>query len=196
MTLDEIKEFLQSENGKTQEVNEYLSTINPTTLEKAQQYVETTPEAKSWLDSIKDKHLQKGLETWKSNNLQSLINDEIKVRFPQKSDQDIEVENLKAEINKIKQEKERETLSSKAMKIATEKNLPIDLVGFFIGSTEEETQSNIDILQATFNNAVQKSLEDRLKTNGYTPHKETSGAFADLENLSMNDYIKARNKNK
>lgn len=192
MVLEEVKQFLESEEGKTEEVGKLLSSYMPITKEKVQEYVEKEPDAKAWIDSVKDKHLQKGLETWKSNHLESMINDEIKKRFPEKSEQELEVERLKSEINKMKLEKEKETLTNKTMQIASERNLPIELAGFFIGENEESTLKNLTVLESAFQGYVQKALEERLKTNGYTPPKAGGAVSQDLEKMSMNDYIKAR----
>ena len=194
MTFEEVKEFLKSEAGKASEVTAYLHELNPLTVVSLQEYIDKTPEGKSWLDSVKDKHLQKGLETWKTNNLESLLNDEIKKRFPEKDEKEIEVEKLKAEIEKMKQEKLKETLKNKAIKIATEKNLPIELVDFFIGTDEQATVSNVKVLEDTFSQYVQKSVEQRLKGDGYVPPKDNDVKQGNLENLSMEDYIKVRSK--
>lgn len=192
MVLEEVKQFLESEEGRTEEVGKLLSSYVPITKEKVQEYVEEEPDAKAWIDSVKDKHLQKGLETWKSNHLETIINDEIKKRFPEKSEQELEVERLKSEINKMKLEKEKETLTNKTMQIASERNLPIELAGFFIGENEESTLKNLTVLESAFQGSVQKALEERLKTNGYTPPKAGGAVSQDLEKMSMNDYIKAR----
>ncbi len=194
MTFEEVKEFLESEAGKASEVTAYLQGLNPLTVARVQEYIDKMPEGKSWADSVKDKHLQKGLETWKANNLESLLNDEIKKRFPEKDEKELEVEKLRAEIEKMKQEKLRETLTNKAIKIATEKNLPIELVDFFIGADEQATVSNVKVLEDTFGQYVQKMVEQRLKGDGYVPPKDNDGRQSNLESLSMEEYIKARSK--
>ncbi|HHX22650.1 MAG TPA: DUF4355 domain-containing protein [Thermoanaerobacterales bacterium] len=194
MTFEEVKEFLESEAGKASEVTAYLQGLNPLTVARVQEYIDKTPEGKSWADSVKDKHLQKGLETWKANNLESLLNDEIKKRFPEKDEKELEVEKLRAEIEKMKQEKLRETLTNKAIKIANEKNLPIELVDFFIGADDQATVSNVKVLEDTFGQYVQKMVEQRLKGDGYVPPKDNDGRQSNLESLSMEEYIKARSK--
>lgn len=194
MTFEEVKEFLESEAGKASEVTAYLQGLNPLTVARVQEYIDKVPEGKSWADSLKDKHLQKGLETWKTNNLESLINEEIKKRFPEKDEKELEVEKLRAEIEKMKQEKLRETLTNKAIKIATEKNLPIELVDFFIGADEQTTVSNVKVFEDTFSQYVQKMVEQRLKGDGYVPPKDNDGMQGNLESLSMEEYIKARSK--
>lgn len=194
MTFEEVKEFLESEAGKASEVTAYLQGLNPLTVARVQEYIDKTPEGKSWADSVKDKHLQKGLETWKTNNLESLLNEEIKKRFPEKDEKELEVEKLRAEIEKMKHEKQRESLTNKAIKIATEKSLPIELVDFFIGADEQTTVSNVKVFEDTFSQYVQKTVEQRLKGDGYVPPKDNDGKQGNLESLSMEEYIKARSK--
>ena len=194
MTFEEVKKFLESEAGKASEVTAYLQGLNPLTVARVQEYIDKTPEGKSWADSVKDKHLQKGLETWKTNNLESLLNEEIKKRFPEKDEKELEVEKLRAEIEKMKHEKQRESLTNKAIKIATEKSLPIELVDFFIGADEQTTVSNVKVFEDTFSQYVQKTVEQRLKGDGYVPPKDNDGKQGNLENLSMEEYIKARSK--
>ena len=192
MTLQELKAFLESADGKTEEVAAYLRGLFPADLKAAQAFAETA-EGKSWLDSVKDKHLQKGLETWKANNLETLLESEVKKRFPEKDPKEIEVEKLKSEITTMKTEKQREALQNKAMRLAGEKGLPLELVSFFVGENEEVTQQNLGKLEETFASAVQKSLETRLKTDSYTPPATGTGSTG-LESLSMDEYIKARQK--
>lgn len=192
MNFEEVKAFLESEEGKAQEVSAYLQGLAPVTIAKVESFT-NTPEGKSWLDSAKDKHLQKGLETWKANNLEGLLDAEIKKRFPEKDPKDVEMEKLKNEIEQMKLSKEKEALTNKAMKLAGEKGLPLDLVSFFIGSDENSTTANLKALEDTYNTSVQKGLEARLKTDGYTPPAGGEGGKS-LEDLSMDEYIKQRQK--
>lgn len=192
MNFEEVKAFLESEEGKAQEVTAYLQGLVPVTVAKVESFINTT-EGKSWLDSAKDKHLQKGLETWKANNLEGLLDTEIKKRFPEKDPKDVEMEKLKNEIEQMKLSKEKEALTNKAMKLAGEKGLPLDLVSFFIGTDENSTSANLKALEDTFQASVQKGLEERLKANGYTPPAGGEGGKS-LEDLSMDEYIKQRQK--
>jgi hypothetical protein len=192
MNFEEVKAFLESKEGKTKEVTAYLQGLVPVTVAVVESFVDT-PEGKSWLDSAKDKHLQKGLETWKANNLDNLLDAEIKKRFPEKDPKDVEMEKLKNEIEIMKSSKEKEALTNKAMKLASEKGLPLDLVGFFIGADEDSTNKNLKALEDTYNSSVQKGLEARLKTDGYTPPAGGEGGKS-FEDLSMDEYIKQRQK--
>lgn len=192
MNLAELEAFLESPEGKTSEISAYLQGLNPITVARVQSFM-GTPEGKSWLDSVKDKHLQKGLETWKTNNLEALLETEIKKRFPEKDPKDLAMEKLKHEIEQMKSAKEKEVLTNRAMKLAGDKGLPLDLVGFFVGADEDSTTANLKTLEDTYNSSVQRTLEARLKNDGYTP-PSGEGSGKSLEDLSMDEYIKVRNK--
>ena len=182
MNIEEIKNFI-NDNKESEDVKTYLQDLNKVNVEGIEKYVTEDEEGKKWFDSVKDKHFNKALDTWKSNNLTKLIDDEVKKKFPSKDEKDIEVENLKVEIEKMKQEKLHEALTSKAIKIASDKNLPLNLVDFFIAQDEEATVNNLKVLEESFNKEVQKAVEKRLKNEGYNPPKDTSGNTLTLETI-------------
>ncbi len=182
MNIEEIKNFI-NDNKESEEVKTYLQDFNKLSVEGIENYVTEDEEGKKWFDSVKDKHFNKALETWKSNNITKLIDDEVKKKFPSKDEKEIEVENLKFEIEKMKQEKLHEVLTSKAIKIASDKSLPLNLVDFFIAQDEEATVNNLKVLEESFNKEVQKAVEKRLKNEGYNPPKDTSGNTLTLETI-------------
>ncbi|MBC2456588.1 DUF4355 domain-containing protein [Clostridium beijerinckii] len=182
MNIEEVKNFI-NDNKESEDVKTYLQDLNKVNVEGIEKYVTEDEEGKKWVDSIKDKHFNKALDTWKTNNLTKLIDDEVKKKFPSKDEKDIEVENLKVEIEKMKQEKIHEALTSKAIKIASDKSLPLNLVDFFIAQDEEATVNNLKVLEESFNKEVQKAVEKRLKNEGYNPPKDTSGNTLTLENI-------------
>lgn len=182
MDFQEIKNFI-NDNKESEEVKVYLQGLNKVSVEGIEKYVTEDENAKKWFDSIKDKHFNKALETWKSNNLSKLIDDEVKKRFPAKDENEIEVEKLKSEIEKMKQEKLHEVLTSKAVKIASDKNLPLSLVDFFIAKDEDSTVNNLKVLEESFNKEVQKAVEKRFKNEGYNPPKDSSGNALTLETI-------------
>ncbi|HHX62461.1 MAG TPA: DUF4355 domain-containing protein [Epulopiscium sp.] len=189
MDFKEVKDYIE-QNKETEDVKSYLQEFSPLTVEGVKDYLNTNQEGKSWLDSIKDKHLSKGLETWKTNNIENLIGEEVKRRFPEKDEKDIEVEKLRSEVQKMQLEKQREVLTNKAMKIANEKHLPINLVDFFIGENEENTTKNLSVLEEIFSKSVQSEVEKRLKGDGYTPprvEKKSSITVEAIKNMSQDE---------
>ena len=69
----------------------------------------------------------------------------------------------------MKKEALKKELTNKALKIATEKGLPTDLVDYFIGQDEETTNKNLETLEKVFTNKLETTVKERLKDNSYTP---------------------------
>lgn len=180
MNLEQIKQFIEN-NPTIEEFQSYLQGLNPYSVEGIEQFIQSDKEGKSWFDSTVDKRSAKSLETWKANHLESLLDAEIKKRFPAKDEKEIEMEKLRAEIESMKHEKLRERLTSQAIKIASEKKLPLSLVDFFIGADEAATTANLTALEQSLQLAVQQQIEQRLKGDGYTPPADAKGQTFSLD---------------
>lgn len=192
ITINDVKQFIE-ENKEDEGVSNYIGGF--VTADRVNKYLETD-DGKKLLQPMLDKYHTKGLETWKTNNLEKLIDAEIKKRFPEKDPKDIELEKIKAELAKIQTEKQRETLTNKAIKIANEKKIPLDLVDYFISDNEEKTVSNLAKLEEVFNSHAQKIVEERLKGGSYTPPDDKNNPKADYEKMSMEEYAKQWQQNK
>ena len=139
------------------------------TAERVKAYLETEDGQKAMQPFI-DKQSAKGLETWKSNNLQTLIDEEIKKRFPEADPKDVELANMKAQLEALQKEATRKELLIKAQAIATEKKLPVNLVGHFIGEDEKATNKNIEAFEKAFTEALSSSVDERLKQGNHVPN--------------------------
>lgn len=165
MTFEEIKEVLKEFEG-TEEFNSYVSGF--ITGDRVQNYLETE-DGKKLVQPMLDKHFSKGIETWKTNNLSKLIDDEIKTRFPEADPKDIELADLKAQFEALQQESRRKELTIKAQTMATDKKLPVDLVHYFIGSDEKETENNLTAFEKAFSGAVGAAVDEKLKDHSHIP---------------------------
>lgn len=146
-----------------------------------------------WLQSEKDRHFSKGLETWKENNLPSLVEEEIKKRYPEETEEQRQLRELKAQLEKLQQERQREAIRNQAYKRANEKGLPLELLDFFVADDAEKTQANLEILEKVWNEAVQAQVNQTFKQNGREPHKPTipnSLSREQIEAMSEEDIIK------
>lgn len=167
MTFDEVKKYID-ENKTTDEVKAYLQGL--LSVEGVQKFLNENEDGKRWLDSERDKYLSKGLDTWKSNNLQKEIDKRIKELYPDETEEKKQLRELNDKIQKMEQEKQREVLKNKALTIATEKKLPINkIIDLVIANDEETTISNIWRFEEIFGASVQTAVEERLKGSGYTP---------------------------
>ncbi|MGG1654363.1 DUF4355 domain-containing protein [Paenibacillus sp. NRS-1780] len=182
MKLEQVKQLIE-ENQTNEEWQTYLQGLNPYSVEGIEKFIQSNSQAKSWFDSTMDKRSAKSLETWKANHLESAVDAEIKKRFPAKDEKEIEVEKLRAEVENMKLEKQRERLTSQAIKIASEKKLPLPLVDFFVGTDEEATTANLAMLEQSLQLAIQQQVEQRLKGDGYTPPAGSTGSTFTLDSI-------------
>lgn len=131
--------------------------------------VATNASIKSELDSEKDKHHSTALDTWKSNNLDSLVEEELKKRNPDKSPAELELEKLRKQFEDSEKARTREALKNKALEVASEKGLPKGVLDFFIADNEENTLANLSTLETEVQAAIQAGVDAKFKANGRTP---------------------------
>ncbi len=176
----EFKE-LTAELDKFKDTDDYNNYIGGfVTADRVSKYLETD-DGKKLLQPTLDKYHTKGLETWKSNNLQKLVDDEVKKRFPEADPKDTELAKIKHELEQMKQESTRKELTNAALKTATEKHLPIELVDYFIGMDTETTAKNLEILEKVFNQSVSASVDEKIKGTSHVPAKGDPESLSGVE---------------
>ncbi|MGG1696932.1 DUF4355 domain-containing protein [Bacillus zhangzhouensis] len=164
MNIEEIKQFLE-QNKENEEVKAFVGELSAVSADKVKGFLETE-EGKKVLQPRLDQHFTKGLETWKANNLEKIVEEEVSKRNPSKTPEQIEVEKLRKEIEAERAARNRETLVNKALKAADEKKLPKDVIDFFIGENEDSTLENLSKLEESFNSALQNAVEAKFKDSG------------------------------
>jgi hypothetical protein len=191
MNLQEIKKFFE-ENKDNAEVKAYLEELSAVSIDKVKGFLDTD-EGKKLLQPRLDQHFTKSLETWKNNNLQKLIDEEIKKRYPDEDPKDKTLRELQRKIEQMEKEKLYESLKNKALKIATEKKLPVQLIDFMIGEDEEKTISNISQLEEVWNSQLQALVDEKLKSSGTNPgdgNPPTTFTKDQLNNMSIDEINK------
>lgn len=164
MTLEEIKAWLES-NKDNGDVQAYLGELSTPTVEGVEGFLDTA-EGKKVLQPRLDSNFTKGLNTWKEKNLDKVVEEEVKKRNPDKTPEQIKIEELTKKIEDAEKARNRESLVNKALKVADDKSLPKGIIDFFIGEDEDRTTSNLSKLEEDFNSAVQKAVDDRFKNGG------------------------------
>lgn len=158
MEFNELIENMKSFEG-TEDYENYVNGF--VTSDRVSKFLDTE-DGKKILEPLYHSHFSKSLETWKTNNLSKLVDEEHKKRFPDADPKDTEIAKLKADFEALKAESVRKDLTNKALTIATEKNLPVDLVNFFVGEDEAATTKNLETLETAFSAAVEKVVTERL----------------------------------
>ncbi|MGG1105628.1 DUF4355 domain-containing protein [Bacillus subtilis] len=164
MNIEEIKQFL-AENKDNEEVKAFIGELSAVSADKVKGFLETE-EGKKLIQPRLDSYFTKGLDTWKSNNLESLIEEELQKRNPSKTPEQIELEKLRSEIERERAARNREALVNKALNVADEKQLPKGVIDYFIGEDEETTLANLSKFEETFNAAVQNAVDIKFKESG------------------------------
>ncbi|PEA53430.1 hypothetical protein CON64_18480 [Bacillus pseudomycoides] len=180
------------------------------TLQNIQEAMETQPElveglAKSFLTSEKvgtfldteegkkivqpklDSHFSKSLDTWKNNNLQRIINEEVTKRNPSETAEQKAMREMEQRLNQMDKERQMSEMKTLGIQLASERKLPSALVPFMVTDTDSQTRSNIDTLELEFKSAVERAVEERLKSAGTTPpqvNTSTTGLQAGSQKFS------------
>lgn len=190
MDLKEVQSYFE-QNKDSEDVKAFVNGLNPVTTDRVKSLVNEDKDLKSWFDSERDKHLSKGLETFKTNNLNKIVDEEVKKRFPEADPKDVELNKLKAEFEAMKKESTRKELTNKALKTAQEKKLPTDLIDYFVGQDEDITNKNLEKLIATMAAHDEAIKLEFAKGNSYTPPAD-KGNVSDAEKLraEVSKYMK------
>ena len=173
MNLEDVKKFL-SENKDQEDVKSYLGELSAVSADKVKGFLDTK-EGKQLLQPRLDSNFTKGLETWKANNLEKIIEDEVNKRNPSKTPEQLEIEKLKKQIEDAEKARNREALVNKALKVADEKSLPKGVIDFFVAEDEENTLTNLTKFEQVYSEAVKKAVESKFKEHG----RDISGGGAD-----------------
>ncbi|MEC1725859.1 DUF4355 domain-containing protein [Schinkia azotoformans] len=167
MNLEEIKAFFES-NKDNEDVKNYLQGLTKVTSDGVTSFLESD-EGKKLLQPKLDSYFTKGLDTWKNNNLQKLIDEEVSKKLPSETPEQKQLKELQQKLVQMEQEKTRETLKNKALSVASEKKLPTSLIDFLIGQDEETTTANLSKLEEVWNSQLQVLVDEKLKSNGTSP---------------------------
>mgnify|MGYP000586462777 CR=1 FL=1 len=147
------------------------------------------PEFKSFLDSIKDKHFEKALETWKSNNLQTIINDEVlKATGKKKTPEQLKIEELEKRMLESEAKAKKAERIAKYKDVLAEKKIPMEMIEYFLTDDDETTMTRIDNFKTFVDDIVNTSVKEKIASGSYTPPGENgSGDFTvdDIAKMMM-----------
>ena len=143
------------------------------------------PEFKSYLDSVKDKHFDKALETWKSNNLQTIINDEVlKATGKKKTPEQLRIEELEKNFNEQKAKAERAEKIAKYKDVLAEKKIPGEMIDYFLTDDDETTNTRIDNFATYVEGMVSSSVKEKMANGSYTPPGENGAGDLTVDDIA------------
>lgn len=134
-------------------------------------------EFKAYIDSLNDKHFEKALSTWKSNNLESELEPFIKEKYPDliKDPVQKELADLKAQLEKEKAVNARKDLLAQAINYANEKKIPGKFVERFLGEDLEKTKASLDEFSTVYSQSIENLVNERIKSSSFNPGLNTGG---------------------
>lgn len=88
---------------------------------------------------------------------------------------------------------EQERIKNQTMKLLGEKNLPIELCQFINSNTADEIMENVEVFEKCWSEALEKSVNARLRTSGELKTSTTTKSFYtvdQLKNMSVDEINK------
>ncbi|AJI08600.1 capsid assembly scaffolding protein Gp46 family protein [Bacillus cereus] len=140
------------------------------TLDHFQSFLDTNVDAQKVIQSRIDSAVSKGVESFKTNKLPSILQEEIAKRT-EKTPEQIELEGMKAEIEKMKAENTRKTIETEVAKQADKLGIDADFaLTFCIDPTSlDNTLKNVtkfnEYAEKLVAERVQKSVDERFANN-------------------------------
>lgn len=145
----------------------------------------TEKEFKSFMDSEKDTHANKALETWKTNNLQTIINDEVlKATGKKKTPEQIKIEELEKQFNEQKLKAEKAETVAKYKDVLAEKKIPMEMIDYFLTGNEETTNTRIDNFSTYVNEMVNTSVKEKIASGSYIPPGDNGAGDMTADDLA------------
>jgi len=162
--FEEVKIYIEA-NKDNADVKDYVGGF--ITSDRVNSFLDGE-DGKKLLQPKLDTYHAKGLDSWRANNLDKLYQERFAKENPTADPKDIAFKQLQAQFDKMQSDSNKKDLTNKALKMAQEKKLPVELVDFFVGSDEETTTKNLQAFESVFTAQVETLVLERLK-GGYKP---------------------------
>lgn len=116
------------------------------------------------VDGIIKNRLEREMKKFK----QELSEAEKLAKLSEEEKSKLEIEKIQKELEAEKAQFQKEKLEMEATKILSKEGLPVDFAPVLLGADAEQTKANIDAFKTSFQEAVQKAVDEKIK-GGYTP---------------------------
>jgi len=146
------------------------------TLDGVQTWIDTNEDAKKHFQSQRDAYFQKGLETWKGNNLPKLKNDWMKEANPEETADQKKFRELQDRFDSSEKARKKTDMKNITLGELQQNKMPSGFADFLASDTEENTKANIQKFKTIWDSAILGSVEETFKANGRTPEKSPKEA--------------------
>lgn len=168
-------------------------------IEEVKKFLQEDTEGQQYMQKEIDRAVTKGIETFKTKReddfkkeLEERVEEEIKKRNPQKTPLELELEQLKNEIENSRKEARKKEVEAFTTKELSKRGLSLELASSFIKENEEQTLEKIVEFETIFKNSLEVAVEERFKKAGRVPSAYKGQTIKNKNNLS--DYLKDKNK--
>jgi len=171
MELKDVQDYIKT-NAEKPEVKSYIKGFDKLTPDGVKAYIETEDGMKLIQPKL-DSHFTKSLETWKTNNLDTLVGEKVDVivkeKYPTETEGDKRLKQLEDNLTKETGLRRKAELLNSATADASARGLPPDLVKYFIGNDEESTKAALLAYDEKWKAAMKTETDKIFKQYGRTP---------------------------
>ena len=158
MDIKEVQEFIKT-NAATPEVQEYVKGF--ITPDGVKGFLDTDEGMKTIQPKL-DQYLTKGLDTWKENNVQKLVDagveKVVKEKYPEETEEQKRLRKLEGDLLSETGKRQKAEMLMTATQEATAKGLPVDLVKYFVGADLETTKAGLLALEQTWKGTLKTEV--------------------------------------
>ena len=153
--VDELLDFAKSNNNFD---------VNKVTLDDYKNMLANNQEIKGYYTSTVDSKVSRSIETWKKNNLNKIIEEEIKKRDNSNlTPEQAQIKELQEKLNNMEQEKTKQELLNTNRTKLKEKGLSEDLAKYV------NTDEDIEFFNTLINDSVSKGVKEKINNASYEP---------------------------
>ena len=128
------------------------------------------------LQGLFDKKVTTGIENFKKNGMQKLIEAEVLKRTGKnETPEQKEIRELKERLDKADKEKAKAEMISKYKDVLAEKKIPSNMIDFLLAQDDETTGANIELFENSMKQYIETGIKEKLGDSEYTP--PTGGGY-------------------
>ena len=122
------------------------------------------------LQGLFDKKVTTGIENFKKNGMQKIIEAEVLKRTGKnETPEQKEIRELKERLDKADKEKAKAEMISKYKDVLTEKKIPSKMIDFLLAQDDETTEANIELFENSMKQYIETGIKAKLGDSEYTP---------------------------
>ena len=188
MELKEVQEYIKA-NAEKPEVQNYIKGF--VTPDGVKAFIDSD-EGMKLLQPKLDQYFTKGLETWKTNNLTKIVDEQVnKVvleKYPKETEEQKRLHKLETDLANETSKRQKAEMYNQAIQEAAKRNISPELIEHFLGNDIDSTRANLSKFEEYLNARDKKTVDGIFKQYGRLPDKgqvDNAGLFTQAEVRKM-----------